>query len=230
MFNRNFFLTLVISFLILIVSPFIVADGNDLHALTQIKDLYHEYEVWSNQGVKFVVRDSNGQFVTWGIGKLESWNGTKTVLCVRDSKGRFLTWANGKIENWKNNQKRYVFRNKAGKFIKWMPLDFTNGSSFKKNLKRLNEIDINTSKYAKLLIEVIYETILVEMKSNNYEKAFRFLSFGFNNSQTEMQKEKIRQIIAPVLKYIKSNFLMDEGNENLKELYTDYNDLFHVIS
>jgi len=81
-----------------------------------IKDLYHKYEIWAGKGIKFVVRNDQGHYVTWGIGKLESWNGTRTVICVRDSKGRFLTWAKGKIENWKNNKIKYG--SGAGKCVK----------------------------------------------------------------------------------------------------------------
>ena len=97
--KRLFLVGLLLSFVL--VTSFSTSLWATTLVKKPIKDLYHKYEIWNNRGIKFVVRDKDGHYVTWGIGKLESWNGTRTVLCVRDKKGRFLTWAKGKIENWK---------------------------------------------------------------------------------------------------------------------------------
>lgn len=190
-----------------------------------IKDLYHSYEVWSGKGIKFVVRNDQGHYVTWGIGKLESWNGTRTVLTVRNPKGQFLTWAKGRIESWKNDQKRYVFRDKKGHFLQWAPLDFTSKADFSRNLKRLQATDPRESKHFGLLLEIITETVIGDLKQGNLEKAYRFMAFSFKAVQDPAQKAKISAILIPVKDYLKGTIMHGSASPEFESLASDLNDL-----
>ena len=36
-----------------------------------VTDLVKAYEIWKNKGIKLVVRDKEGKFTTWSVGRLE---------------------------------------------------------------------------------------------------------------------------------------------------------------
>jgi hypothetical protein len=221
------FFTLIFLFTA-VLSPFSGWTATTKPAVKPITDLYRAYELWEGNGIKFVVRNDEGHFVTWGIGHLESWSGTRTVLAVRDSKGRFLTWAKGKIENWKNDTKRYVFRDKKGHFLQWAPLDFTSNGGFKKNLQRFSEANPQTTKHFSLLTEIIQETIIDDIKKGNREKAYRFLTFGFQyvqNVGSEEEKSRLTLILNPLLKFLKRQAILQQDNQDLQAMVNDFNDL-----
>jgi len=190
-----------------------------------IRDLYKQYEIWQNQGIRFVVRNEHGQFVTWGIGQLESWNGTRTVVCVRGPKGTFLTWAKGKIETWRGDAKRYVFRDKKGHFLQWAPLDLTSAATFGENLDRLFKISPADSKHFPLLVEVIHESIVADLEAGRTEKAFRFASAAFAQAADPKQREKIAAVLKPVLAWLKPAMLHSAGDGQMAELYETCRDL-----
>ena len=81
-----------------------------------VTDLVKAYEIWKNKGIKLVVRDKEGKFTTWSVGRLESW-GTKSKWVVRNKKGQFLTHASGNVESWKNGVSRLVIRDSKGRIL-----------------------------------------------------------------------------------------------------------------
>lgn len=96
-----------------VAASFGVSFAKDLSAYP-----YHEVESWQNEGMTFVVRDSDGHIVAHAKGHLERWvSETQMVWVVRDEQGKFMTFARGVIETWKNGSKHLVLRNKDGKFI-----------------------------------------------------------------------------------------------------------------
>lgn len=190
-----------------------------------IHDLYHAYEVWESQGIKFVVRDKDGHFVTWGIGRLESWNGTRTVLCVRNPHGAFLTWAQGRIENWKNDTKRYVFRDKKGHFLQWAALDLTSAATFGENLERFVRTNPQDTKHFNLLHEILEESILADLAAGKPDKAIRFASRAFQLMGDPSESGKFAAIVKPILAWLKPASLNMPQDALIADLYNTYNDL-----
>jgi len=193
-----------------------------------IRDLYKQYELWEKTGIKFVVRDENGRFVTWGVGRLESWDGTRTVVCVRNPKGAFLTWAKGRIETWKNDTKRYVFRDKRGHFLQWAPLDLTSAGTFGDNLDRLFTLSPKDSKHFGLLVEIIHESIVTDLEAGRTDRAFRFASVAFKHAADPKQREKITMVLKPVLAWLKPALLHAPADAELAELQATCHDLLQM--
>lgn len=90
-------------------------------------------EAWKNgEKVKFVVREDDGTFVSFGDLKNESWNdGDNTSEWVaRKADGTLVTGYTGKLEkfkvsgkNIKKEQQRLVVRNKRGELVTWIAMD-----------------------------------------------------------------------------------------------------------
>ena len=131
-----------------------------------VKDLSKAYEVWKTQGIKFVVRDENGKFVTWNIGRLESW-GTKSKWVVRDPKGHFLTHASGNVENWKNGQTRLVLRDNKGRLLTHVRIDITDKAKALRQGALQFQRDVITRE--KELIGII-SPLEIELKGNKTDK------------------------------------------------------------
>ncbi len=94
-----------------------------------VTDLTKAYEIWKEKGIKLVVRDKEGKFVTWNVGRLESW-GTKSKWVVRNKKGQFLTHASGHVEGWKNGMTRMVIRDSKGRILTHIKIDLTDQGNF----------------------------------------------------------------------------------------------------
>lgn len=211
-------------------APALVASAAQPAQTGAIKDLYKQYELWEKQGIRFVVRDANGQFVTWGIGKLESWNGTRTVVCVRNAKGAFVTWAKGRIESWKSGTAmRYVFRDRQGHFLQWAPLDMTSAATFGENLDRLFRLSPKDSKHFSLLLEIVHESIVADLESGRTDKAFRFASAAFAHANDPEQAAKIAAVLKPVLAWLKPAVLSAPGDSELSDLQVTCADLANMV-
>lgn len=104
-----------------------------------VTDLIRSYEVWKNKGIKFVVRDKEGKFGAWSVGRLESW-GAKSKWVVRNKKGQFLTHANGKVEGWKNGMTRMVLRDQRGRILTHIKVDLTDNGNFYTNAVGLRKL------------------------------------------------------------------------------------------
>lgn len=194
-----------------------------------IRDIVRQFEIWEQQGIRFVVRDASGQVVTWGVGRLESWDGTRTVMCVRSPKGTFLTWAKGRIESWKGGAAmRYVFRDRKGHFLQWAPLELTSAASFGENLARLFRTSPGKTKHFALLLEVVHESIVADLRAGRTEKAFRFASAAFAHTNDPAQCDKIAAVLKPVLAWLKPQALHAPADSQLADLYQTCSDLANM--
>ncbi len=104
-----------------------------------VTDLTKAYEVWKDKGIKLVVRDKEGKFITWNVGRLESW-GTKSKWVVRNKKGQFLTHATGHVEAWKNSMTRMVIRDPKGRILTHIKIDLTDKGNFYSNAVGLRKL------------------------------------------------------------------------------------------
>lgn len=86
-------------------------------------------EQWKGQnGLKFVYRNANGEFKSWGVLSFESWaDNEESVWVARLANGRLVTGFKGETEKFdvgsSKEQLRVVIRNKDGQFVTWKSLD-----------------------------------------------------------------------------------------------------------
>lgn len=166
-----------------------------------VKDLSKAYEVWKTKGIKFVVRDKNGKFVTWNIGRLESWD-TKSKWVVRDPKGRFLTHAYGNVESWKNGQTRLVIRDPKGRLLTHVDVKLTDKTSFAATVVGLRHL--KNDKYLAFVQDSLSDILVAELKSEELTKTrvlIQYLNKYKNDKGTENFKPVLRKII-PVLHFM----------------------------
>ena len=89
---------------------------------------YREIENWRNEGMTFVIRDSQGHIMHHAKGHLEKWKSEQyQVWVVRDKAGRFLTYMHGSLERWADGSLRLVLRNKDGLFVAVAVVKYVNG-------------------------------------------------------------------------------------------------------
>lgn len=189
-----------------------------------IKDLSKAYEVWKTQGIKFVVRDDQGKFVTWSIGKLESW-GTKSKWVVRDPKGRLLTHASGNIEHWKNGMIRLVLRDSKGRILTHVSIDITDQSSFASTVVGLRRL--KNDSFLSFVQDTLSDILVKELKQNELTKA-RVLIVYLNKYKSEKGAENFKPVlrkIIPILHFmasekpdVKTKTLVDDARKLLSEL------------
>lgn len=177
-------------------------------ATQSIDDLTKAYEVWKGKGIKFVVRDGDGQFLTWGIGRLESWNNESTWV-VRDPKGRFLTNAIGRIENWKNGTTRLVLRDKKGHLLTHISIDLTSKASFSRNVVGLRRLS-DDHRYLAFVQETLIELLVKELKGGDKLRTgvlFKYLRAHLKDAGVENFR--------PVLKATQQqlNYLAGQSND-----------------
>ncbi|PKL43415.1 MAG: hypothetical protein CVV41_10170 [Candidatus Riflebacteria bacterium HGW-Riflebacteria-1] len=199
LFKSIFAFTLVISILFSAGSVFAATEDNKT-----VTNLSKAYESWKNQGIKYVVRDSKGQFVNWAYGRLESWD-TRSTWVVRDPKGRFLTKANGSVENWKNGQTRLVLRDKKGRMLTHVNISLTEKSSFAATVVGLRHL--KNDKFLAFVQDSIADIIIAELKSGFNTKAsvlVKYLDKYKNDKGTENFKPVLRKII-PVLVFMSND-------------------------
>jgi hypothetical protein len=86
-------------------------------------------EEWKGKdGIKFVYRNSAGQFQSWGTLEFESWSSEeKSQWVARLDNGKFVTGFTGELEKFEvggdKEQLRVVFRNAEGEFVTWKAMD-----------------------------------------------------------------------------------------------------------
>ena len=207
---KNFaFITLLLMFVLQFNSLF--AASSVIPAENKpITDLTKAYEAWKNQGIKFVVRDPKGKFVTWNIGKLESWSG-KSKWVVRDPKGHFLTHAFGNVENWKNGQTRLVLRDKKGRLLTHLSIKITDKSSFASNVVGLRHL--KNDKYLAFVQDTIADILIEEIEKNIYTKT-RVLVTYLNKYKSDRGVENFKPVLRRILP--KLNFVATHNPENNK--------------
>jgi hypothetical protein len=179
-----------------------------------VNDLTRAYESWTNQGIKFVVRDEQGQFVTWNIGRLEAWDG-KSKWVVRNPKGHFLTHAYGKVENWKNGKTRLVLRDKKGRLLTHIDIKITDKSSFASNVVGLRHL--KNRKFLSFVQDTLSDLLLNDIENKDYVRTrvlFTYLKKYKTDKGTENFKPILRRII-PKLNFIANH---NPGNNKLKEM------------
>ncbi|MFZ2958277.1 MAG: hypothetical protein WA705_15420 [Candidatus Ozemobacteraceae bacterium] len=158
---RSIFLVLLLS--LFLFSPFQALFSAE--STSSIEDLTKAYEVWKGHGIKFVIRGSDGQFLTWGVGRLESWNNESTWV-VRDPKGRFLTKAIGRVETWKTGATRLVLRDKKGHLLTHLNINLTSKASFSRNVVGLRRLS-GDNKFLAFVQETLAELLVKEMKTGD---------------------------------------------------------------
>lgn len=219
MLKRLFSIVLMLAMISLLTAAYAETDERPV-----IKDLSKAYEIWKTQGIKFVVRDENGKFVTWNIGKLESW-GTKSKWVVRDPKGRLLTHANGTVENWKNGMVRLVIRDSKGRILTHVGIDLTDKSSFASTVVGLRRL--KNDAFLAFVQDTLSDILLKELKENELTKA-RVLVTYLNRYKSEKGAENFKPVlrkIIPVLHFMstekpdtKTKALVDDARKLLAEL------------
>jgi hypothetical protein len=88
-------------------------------------------EAWKNgEGIKFVIRDDQGRFLTYAEMTLENWNDGdhRSEWVARKADGTFVTGYKGHLEKFKvkglaREEVRLVIRNSAGEFVTWKAMD-----------------------------------------------------------------------------------------------------------
>ncbi|MEW6711035.1 MAG: hypothetical protein AB1403_14505 [Candidatus Riflebacteria bacterium] len=179
-----------------------------------IKDLTKAYEAWKNQGIKFVVRDSQGKFLTWNIGKLESWDG-KSKWVVRDPKGHFLTHAIGNVEKWKNGQTRLVLRDKKGRMLTHVSLQITDKSSFAANVVGLRHL--KNPKYLAFVQDTLADLLIQDIEADDFVRV-RVLVTYLNKYKNDKGVENFKPVLRKILP--KLNFIVNHnpGNNKVADL------------
>lgn len=175
-----------------------------------VTDLTRAYEVWTNQGIKFVVRDKNGQFVNWNYGKLESWGG-KSKWVVRDGQGKLLTHAYGNVENWKNGQSKLVLRDSKGRLLTHVSLKITDKSSFASNVVGLRHLKNKT--YLAFVQDTIADMLIEDIDKNEYSRT-RVLVTYLNKYKNDKGVENFKPVLRRLLP--KLNFVANHNPENNK--------------
>lgn len=169
-----------------------------------VKDLTKAYEVWQKQGIKFVVRDSKGKFVTWNIGRLESWSG-KSKWVVRNTKGHFITHAHGKVENWKNGQTRLVLRDSKGRMLTHIGINITDRASFAANVVGLRKL--KNDKFLSFVQKTISDLLMEDLKKGHLTRV-RVLTTYLDKYQKESGVSNFKPILRKVAPQI--NFMATE--------------------
>jgi hypothetical protein len=90
-----------------------------------------QLENWQNgDGIRLVVRNDQGKFISHGELSLESWNDGDDVSewVARLDNGQFVSGFKGHLEKFKvkglaKEQTRLVIRNSKGHFVTWMAMD-----------------------------------------------------------------------------------------------------------
>ncbi|GAB4272661.1 MAG: hypothetical protein Kow0029_11540 [Candidatus Rifleibacteriota bacterium] len=178
-----------------------------------VNDLTKAYEAWKNKGIKFVVRDKQGKFVTWNIGKLESWGG-KSKWVVRDPKGHFLTHAYGTVETWKNGKSRLVLRDSKGRLLTHVSLQITDKSSFAANIVGLRHL--KNPKYLSFVQDTIADMLISDIEKNDFSRT-RVLVTYLNKYKNDKGVENFKPILRRILP--KLNFIANHNPENQKVAY-----------
>ena len=180
----------------------------------KVSDLSKAYELWKNKGIKFVVRDSKGKFVTWNVGRLESW-GAKSKWVVRDQKGKFLHNANGKIETWKNGKTRLVIRDPKGRMMTHIDISLTDQGTFYSTVVGLRKLQ--NKSFLNFVQGRVADILVIELKQNQLSKPramMTYLDKHYKDGGVENFKPVLKHIL-PTL-----NFMLSEQptNERLIDL------------
>lgn len=207
---RNFSFVALLMVLVMQVSSLMAASSIIPAPPKPVKDLTKAYEAWTNQGIKFVVRDSKGKFVTWNYGKLESWGG-KSKWVVRDPKGKFLTHAYGNVETWKNGRTRLVLRDKKGRMLTHVSLEITDKSSFAANVVGLRHL--KNPKYMAFVQDTIADLLLEDIEKEDFVRV-RVLVTYLKKYKYDKGVENFKPVLRKILP--KLNFIANHNPENMK--------------
>jgi len=216
--KRLFAIFLAVFCFLLPTFPLIAADN------ATVTDLTKAYEIWKKKGIRFVVRNANGTFASWGVGRLESWAG-ESKWVVRNSKGQFLVHAKGKVENWKNGKTRLVLRTNKGQILVHIDIAITSQGSFAQNVVGLRRLE--NDKFLAFVQESLAELIIENLKDGDLIKARVLVKY-----LEKYKKEKGADHFVPVLKSIlrQVNFMASEKPEpKVVELQTRIREMIREI-
>jgi len=202
--NKRFFVVfLLVCALVLPTLPLIAADAEN----ETVTNLTKAYEIWKNRGIKFVVRNQDGTFAGWGVGRLESWSG-ESKWVVRNPKGQFMVHANGEVESWKNGKTRLVLRTKKGQILTHIDIAITSKASFAQNVVGLRRLE--NDKFLAFVQESLSELIINDLKDGDLIKARVLVQY-----LEKYQKEPGANHFVPVLKAVlrQVNFMAGEKPE-----------------
>lgn len=220
LFKKISAISLVFVFTLVLATAFSATNNNK-----PVTDLTKAYEAWTNKGIKFVVRNEKGQFVTWNIGRLEAWAG-KSKWVIRNTKGHFITHAHGKVENWKNGKTRLVLRDKKGRMLTHIGIKITDRASFASNVVGLRHL--KNKRFLAFVQDMIADVLVKELKKDRLTKTKVLISY-----LKKYQKEKGTKNFKPILRRVlpKLNFMANEkpNSKTLKTLSQDARELLKKL-
>ncbi len=200
--HKRLFMALLIAFSFLVPTlPLIAADNET------VTDLTKAYEVWKSHGIKFVVRNADGSFASWGVGRLESWAG-ESKWVVRNPKGQFLAHAKGEVENWKNGKTRLVLRTSKGQILTHINIAITSKGSFAQNVVGLRRLE--NDKFLAFVQESLSELIIEDLKTGELIKA-RVLVQYLDKYKAEKGADHFVPVLKSILRQV--NFMAGEKPE-----------------
>ncbi|RCK75293.1 MAG: hypothetical protein OZSIB_4057 [Candidatus Ozemobacter sibiricus] len=196
-------LSLLLAVLFLLL-PFLQAE---VRAGETVTDLTKAYEIWKNEGIRFVIRDAQGGLVSWGIGKLESWAG-ESKWVVRNPKGQLMTHARGKVENWKNGKTRLVLRTPKGQILTHIAIDLSSKASFAQNVVGLRRL--KDSKFLAFVQETLGELLVKELKGGDLIRT-RVLMQYLDKYHDQPGAANFKPVLQMVIQQL--NFMVAHGGD-----------------
>jgi hypothetical protein len=180
----------------------------------KVTDLSRAYEVWKNKGIKFVVRDEKGKFVTWNTGHLESW-ASKSKWVVRDTKGKFLHHANGNVESWKNGKTRLVIRDPKGRLMTHIDVGLTDKGTYYSTVVGLRKL--KNDNFLEFVQKRLADILIIEIKDNQLTKA-RVLITYLEKYKNEGGVSNFKPVLKQIQPTINFMLVQNPNNKRLQEL------------
>jgi hypothetical protein len=178
-----------------------------------VTDLVKAYEIWKNKGIKLVVRDKEGKFTTWSVGRLESW-GTKSKWVVRNKKGQFLTHASGNVESWKNGVSRLVIRDSKGRILTHIKLDLTDHGNFYTTAVGLRKLE--NKAFLAFVQDSLGDILEEEIKSGSLSKPRALINY-LNKYKDQAGAANFKPVIRRIIPLVQA---MNSDGKNARAQQT----------
>lgn len=180
----------------------------------KVTDLSRAYELWQKKGIKFVVRDAKGKFVTWNTGHLESW-ASKSKWVVRDTKGKFLHHANGNVEHWKNGKTRLVIRDPKGRLMTHIDVGLTDKGTYYSTVVGLRRL--KNDNFLQFVQKRIADILIIEIKDNQLTKAKVLISY-LEKYRSQGGVSNFKPVLKQIQPTIKFMLVQNPNKKRLIEL------------